>query len=268
MKKIKTIGLTVTLLIFFFGCDKINDPAGLRNAGVVPVITEINPGIFDSKDLANSYVEFKVKLDSGTHADKAVVVGSFKDNMERVNIAEISSFPATVKIVSGDVLQKLGITAAQVENGDVFTFEVLTTSDGLTTRSNAILKISVACAYDKALATGSYHSVSPASDWNSSGDITLTADPDDPYTIKVIGIEAIEGLNEDMGPLVMHIDPATYEVTADPSKIASDAWGYGYIAYSGSGVYNSCDGSYSMDFDIYLENAGAQGKYHFEFTRN
>lgn len=266
MKKIKTLGLIVTLIIIFIGCDEIKDQAGQRNIAVIPVISNVNPGIFDSKDLLNSYVEFKVDLDSGTQAENAVIVGSFKSNFERVEIAEVSSFPSTIRIISGDIIQKLGITVADVENGDVFTFEVLTTANGVTSRSNAILSVSVACAFDEALTIGSYHSVSL--DWNSEGDITLTADPEDPLTIYVAGLEAIEGLDEDLGPLVMHIDPATFAVIADPTKIASDAWGYGYIEYSGSGIYNSCNGSYSMDFAIFIENAGAQGKYKFDFTRN
>lgn len=47
-----------------------------------------------------------------------------------------------------------------------------------------------------------------------------TADPNDPYKVYVSGIEEMEGLVEDQGPLVMYIDPATYEVTV-PEKIIS-----------------------------------------------
>lgn len=215
MKNIKTLGIIITLIIIFFSCEKIKDPAGERGVAVIPVISDVNPGIFDSKDLLNSYVEFKVSASAGTYIDKVTVQASYAGDLQRVNITELTSFPATVKVRSSDAAQKLGVALSDIKNGDVFTIELLSSSNGITTRSNSALNIAVACAYDKALATGSYHSVS--GDWNSEGNITLTADPDDPYTIYVSGIEAIEGLNEDKGPLVMHIDPVNYEVTADKS---------------------------------------------------
>ena len=152
MKRIKSIGLIITLIMMFFGCETVDkDPAGERNVAVIPAISNVDPGIFDSKDLVNSFVAFKVDLPAGERADKATIVGSFKDNFERVKLADIASFPSTVQIVSGDVIQKLGLTAADVKNGDVFTLEVLTTAKGVTTRSNAALSISVACAFEKDL---------------------------------------------------------------------------------------------------------------------
>ena len=265
MKKIKISGLVVLLIFTLSACEKQKDPAGARNAAGVPVISDVNPGIFNSKDLVASYVEFSLSLENGIKADKAVIEASYDNNAARINIAEITSFPATVRIVSGDVIQKLGLTAGNIVNGDVFTLEVLLTANGMTTRSNAVLNVSVACAFDPTLTVGSYHSVSAS--WASEGNITLTADPADPYTINVSGIEAIEGAVEDKGPLVMHIDPATFAVTADKSVIASDFFGYHNITYSGSGVYSSCDGSFEMNFDISVDE-GSFGRYAFTFTKN
>jgi len=266
MKRIKTIGLIITLIMILFSCEELKDPAGQRNIAVIPVISDIDPGIFDSRDLKNSYVAFVISLSAGTNADKVTVVASYEDNSERITITEVVSFPATVRILSSDVAQKLGIALDEINNGDVFTFELLTAANGLTTFSNAVLSVPVACAYDAALATGSYHSIS--TDWNSEGDITISVDPDDPYTVYVAGLEEIEGLDEDQGPLVMHINPATYEVIADETVIASDGWGYGSISYSGNGVYSSCDGSYTMYYDISLSALGSQGTFKFDFIRN
>jgi hypothetical protein len=265
MKSIRALGLIITLIIMVFSCEEDKDPAGQRNAAVIPVISNINPGIFDSKDLLNSYVEFNVDVPAGTQVDKVVILGSYKDNSERIEITEVTSFPATVRITSAATAEKLGIALNDISNGEVFTFELLTVANGLTTRSNAVLNVSVACAFVNSLAIGSYHTVSL--DWGSEGDITLTADPNDPYTIYVAGIEEIEGLVEDKGPLVMHIDPATYEVIADKSVIASDAFGYTDITYEGSGVYNSCNGSFTMNFDISVVE-GNFGRFLFNFTRN
>jgi len=265
MKKIITLGLIITLIMIFFSCEELPDPAGQRGVAVVPGITDINPGIFDSKDLENSYVEFRIIVPEDTKVDKIIVQGSYQDNLERVTMTELTSFPATVRITSANAAQKLGINLADISNGDIFIFELVTTANGLTTRSNAVLAVPVACAYDVNLAIGSYHVI--GGDWGSEGNITLTADPLDSYKIYVKGLEEIEGLVEDLGPLVMYINPATYAVTVPKKAIASDAWGYHNIAYEGSGTYSSCDGSYAMIFTISVVE-GTFGTYQFTFTRN
>jgi len=123
----------------------------------------------------------------------------------------------------------------------------------------------VACAFDKNLTVGSYHSVSAS--WNTSGNVTFTDDPNNPYTIFVAGLETLDNLIEDKGPLVMHIDPVTYAVKADKTVLATDAFGYHNIAYSGSGTYNSCDGSFAMTFDISVDE-GDFGNFGFTMTKN
>ena len=266
MKKIISLGFAPLIVMILIGCKELPDPAGIRGVAVVPGITNVDPGIFDSKDLENSYVEFVVTVPEGTTADKISIVGSYQDNNERVPITEITSFPATVRISSADAAQKLGILLADLSNDDLFTFELLTQAGGITTRSKTLLIVPVACAYDKSLAEGSYHSVSP--DWNSEGNITLTADADDPYKIYVRGIEEIEGLVEDQGPLVMYINPATYNVTVPEKVISSDAWGYGSISYRVYGTYSSCYGSFTLYFGISLSIYGDQGVFNFSFTRN
>ena len=265
MEKIKKLGLIAALIILALGCSKLKDPAGRRNVGAVPAITNVAPGIFNSKDLVNSFVQFTVDLPAGYQADGAVIEASYKANSERIQVGQVTSFPGTVKLVSGDVIQKLGLAASSVSNGDVFTIEIVTTVDGVPYRSNTILLISVACAFDKTLTIGSYHSVSK--DWNTNGNITLTDDPNDPYKIFVAGLETIDGLNEDKGPLVMHIDPVTFAVIADKTVIASSGFGYHNISYSGSGTYSSCDGSFAMTFDI-SSDEGDFGQFTFSITKN
>jgi len=251
--------------MMFSGCEKDKDPAGLRGKAVIPIISDINPAIFDSKDLEHSYVEFKVDVPAGTHPDKIVIQGSYQGNHERIALKEVTSFPSTVRILSSDVAQKLGITLADISNGAVFTLELITTANGTTTRSGAVLFIPVACAYDVNLATGSYHAVS---DWPSENDVTITSDANDPYTVYVQGLATIDDIVEDHGPFVMHINPINYEVTTEPKLLASDYFGYGGVTYSGSGTYSSCDGSYTLNIDISIGNYGSQGIYQFNITRN
>jgi hypothetical protein len=266
MKKLRSTGPLLALLLLLFGCEEAKDPAGRRGVAVIPVITDINPGIFDSKDLVNSYVEFVIGLDAGTSAEKVAVVGSFGGNLQRVEMTSATTFPATVRITSADAISKLGLDQEDIANGDMFTFELLATANGITTRSNSVLNVSVACAFDPALASGSYHVVS--ADWVAEGNVTLTADPDDPYTVYVSGLQSIEGQDEDQGPLPMHINPATFGVTADETVIASDYYGYGASTFKGTGLYNSCDGSYMMNFEISIGAYGSQGIFRYDFTRN
>ena len=252
-------------MTLFFGCEELPDPAGLRGVAVVPGISGLDPGIFDSKDLGTTYIEFTINIPDGSEVEKIVIQGSYKDNQERVPIEEITSFPATIRISCADAAQKIGIDLADISNGDIFIFELATTNDGKTTYSSAVLSIPVACAYDVNLATGSYHVI--GGDWGSEGNVTLTADPSDEYKIYVSGLEEIEGLVEDLGPLVMYVDPVTFTVDVPLKAIASDAWGYHDIAYEGNGTYSSCDGSYSMVFTITVVE-GTFGTFQFSFTRN
>jgi len=264
MKELKSIGLIIILLLFSISCEELPDPAGERGVAVVPAVGDINPGIFDSKNLDNSYVEFVVSLPEGETADKITVLGSYKENYERVTIAEFTSFPATVRITSADAAQKLGVSLGSIVNGDVFVFEILTLANGKATRSSAFLRVPVACAYDVALATGNYHAVS---DWPSDYNVTIAADPADPYKILITGLGELDGITEDNGPFVINIDPATYNITCETNTISSDYYGYGAVTYSGDGVYSSCSGSYVLYIDISVGAYGSQGIYTFELTR-
>ena len=182
----------------------------------------------------SSFMQFKVDLQSGGTVESAQIVVSSGDEFQRVKIADISSFPSDFTFTLGDITEKLG----EINEGEVIYIEVVTTRDGVTTRSNAALAEIVFCQYNVEMATGSYHSLS--TDWNSEGDISIKADAADQFTVYVTGLVTIEGQDEDQGPLVMHIDPATFEVIADKTVLASVAWGETNFAYEGSGSYNSC----------------------------
>ena len=260
MKRIKIVKLFILLVIIFFGCEEVKDPAGQRNVGIVPLLSDIN-GMFISGE-PSSFIQFKVDLQSGATVENAQIVVSSRDNFQRLKIADVTSFPSDFTFTLGDISEKLGV----INEGDVIYIEVVTTKDGITTRSNAAIAKMVYCGYDVALASGSYHSLSPSSEWNSEGDISLKADPVDQFKIFVTGLESIEGLNEDQGPLVMHIDPVTFSVVADKTVLASDAWGETNIAYEGTGSYNSCSGEYSMSFNISTDQTD-YGSFAFTFTR-
>lgn len=199
--------------------------------------------------------------------------------------AGITTFPTTVNFDLAKLVSLLpGLTSIdELQLGDYFKFYVnLTLEDGTVINGNdpqyagnnssvanlpgSSLSViyTVACPLDPARMIGSYHSVS--GDWASEGDITITADATDPNTIYVSGLETMEGLVE-IAPLVMHVNPLSYVVTADKTVLVPLAWGYHNLAYEGKGVYNTCTGTYDMKFDITVTE-GSFGTNGFIFTRN
>jgi len=262
---IKVLLLTVTMGILLSNCDKSEDPAGVRGLAVVPSVTDINPAFFDSKSMDVTYIEFVVGLEEGKTATEAIVEVSYKGLNQRAEIKKVTAFPATIRISLKDAAAKLGVALSAVQLGDMFTFEVLCTSNGVTTRSNAVVNAAVACAYVGSNAIGSYHVVS--ADWATAGNVTLTTDPADPFTIYVSGLASIDGAVEDKGPLVMHINPFSFAVTAAKKAISTDYLGYTNGSFGGTGLYNSCDGSYTMLFAINVDE-GSFGSYTYVFTRN
>ena len=258
MKRIKILRLTIILVAIFFGCEEAKDPAGQRNVGIVPLVTDVD-GMFIGGE-PSSFIQFKVDLQAGATVENAQIVVSSGDEFQREKIADITTFPSDFTFTLGEISEKLG----EINEGEVIYIEVVTTRDGITTRSNAAVAEIVFCMYNVNLATGTYHSVS--SDWNSEGDISIKADAADPSTVYVTGLETIEGLDEDQGPLVMHIDPITFEVIADKTVLASEGWGETNITYEGTGAFNSCSGTYEMNFHISTDQYD-YGTFAFTFTK-
>ncbi len=264
MKIYKVFGLVAAMAVTLVSCETdVDDPAGVRGVGVYPEMSNIGPAVFDSKNLATTYVQFTVNTNDPA-VSEVVVVGSF-GNVSRVEIQSYTTFPAVVKITLSDVVSKFGITLADVKLNDEFTFEVVTVKNGKRYYSNAAIVAPVVCAYDPAFVSGSYHAHSD--DWGSDGDVTITVDPNDPFIVYVAGLEAIEGLNEDKGPLKMVINSTNFAVTAVHTVLASDAWGYHNIAYEGSGKLNTCDGTYTMLYKITVDE-GSFGSFNFVLTKN
>ncbi|MBZ4677133.1 MAG: hypothetical protein JG782_1753 [Anaerophaga sp.] len=269
MKKILLLISAFIVGIAFHGCEESDDdPAGLRNVGVVSVLSDINPAIFISGELENSYVAFVADTDEGASFEDAYVVGSYNGVGDRVKLQDIQSFPADIEITAADAASALGLNLGEIESGDYFVFEVVTVSNGKITRSNGALTVRVVCPFDPALTYGRYNASSAG--WGVNGGVDIVPDEEDPYTVYVSGLATIDGLVEDRGPLVMHINPLSFEVTADKTVVASNVepWGLPYtnIAYEGFGIFDSCTGTYTMTFEITVDQ-GSFGSFNFEFTR-
>lgn len=268
MKKFKIIGLIAALVLTFSSCEtEVVDPAGLRDVGVVPKITNLNPAVYDSNDLENTFVQFTIEVDD-PKVNEVIVVASFNGDKKRTEIIKVSSFPTTVKLVLSEVASKLGIPIASVKAADVFNIELINVQSGTSYFSNAAFNAAVVCGYDPAMVTGSYHAVSDG--WGLDGDVTITVDPVNEFIIYVTGLAAVEGLNEDKGPLKMIVNELDFSVIAEKSVLASDVvpWGLTYTNYyyQGFGVLNTCDGTYNMTFTIGIDQ-GSWGAYDFVLTK-
>lgn len=266
MKQINIFAFFFALTILFGGCEDTNENlVASRGEAVVPLITDLKPAVFDSKDLDHTYVEFKLGVDDAALLENAIVKVSLNGQKQRVNFTTFTTFPQTVRISMKDAAAKLGLTLDKIKLGDIVNVEIWTTSNGKTYQTSAVFNAAVVCAYNPAQVSGSYHAVSAS--WGSEGDVTITVDPANPYIVYVAGLEAIEGLNEDKGPLKMVINQLNYAVTAQKTVIASDAWGYHNIAYEGSGTLDTCDGTYKMLFSISVDEGGF-GSNSFTLTKN
>lgn len=265
MKSRYILGLLIGLFVLV-GCeDSVTDPVGLRDVGVVTSLSDINPAIFVFGELDDSYVNFVVAKEEGVTVDEAYIVGSHNGTSQRTKIKGISSFPAEVNISAVEVAQALGLEIAEIKSGDFFVLEVITVSDGLLSRSAGSFRVRVVCSFDPALSFGAYTASAP--DWELNGGVSITADEEDPFTIYVSGLAALDGLTEDLGPLVMKIDPLSFNVVAEKSILATAFDKYTGFSYAGSGTFDSCTGTYQMLMSISVDQ-GSFGSFEFTFTKN
>jgi hypothetical protein len=264
MKTFKILAILVAMVLIFSACETdVVDPAGPRDLGEVPVISNLNPAVFDVNDPENTFIKFD--LDATDKVIEIVLVASYNGNMSRTTFKNYETLPIKDELIyMHDVASTLGISLDSINPGDVFNLELLTVQSSGTYRSNVVINAAAVCAYDPAAVSGAYKAVSP--DWPADGPVTITVDTEDEYIVYVEGLAALDGLNEDQGPLKMIVDPLTFEVEAVRTVLATEAFGYDNIAYEGFGLLNTCDGQYNMNFTITVDQ-GSFGQYVFTLTK-
>lgn len=264
MKTNKITTFLVAMVLAFTACEtEVEDPAGLRGVGFVPSITNLKPAVFDVNDPSNTFIQFDLDADSDV-VSEIKLVASYNGDKKRVEVKSITTFPQNVKIFMHEAATALGVQLDEIGAGDVITIEAITIQGDKNYRSNAAINAAVVCAYNPANVTGSYRAVSP--DWPADGTVTITVDPEDEYIIYVAGLATLDGLTEDQGPLKMVVNSLDYSVVAERTVLASSAFGYNNIAYEGSGILNTCDGTYTMSFTITVDE-GSFGAYSFTLTK-
>ena len=253
------LGLTLT------GCEyEIDDPAGDRDViGATPVIENLDPSIFLAADKDNTYIAFDVTAGEVDQTMDAIIEVSYDGGQERAQLSEFT-IPATgVEVALTDVATALGISTDAMEGGKYVNIEVLTKAGDKYFRSAAAVNPLIACDYVSADYVGTANAKSAG--WGVNGPVDITVDPGDEYTLLVAGLETIDGLNEDGGPLPLIIDPASYAITVPKTVLASDAWGYHNIAYAGTGTLNTCSQAIQLNIAITVDE-GSFGSYTFDIT--
>ena len=265
MRTYKILTFLAVMLLSFTACEKeVEDPAGVRGEGVVPSLTNLNPAVFDVNDPSNTFIQFDLNLESSAVSEVKIIV-SYNGDKSRKEVKSYTSFPQTVKIFMHEAAAALGMQLSDVGAGDAFNFEAITIQGGTSYRSSASFNAAVVCAYDPDIVSGSYRAVS--ADWAVDGTVTITVDPQGPYIVYVAGLAVLDGLVEDQGPLKMIVNPLDFSVVAERTVLASDAFGYTNIAYAGSGLLNTCNGTYEMAFSITVDQGSFGGPFAFTFTK-
>lgn len=263
INNIKIFGLIAVMLLALTACEE--DVIDMnRGEGVVPSITNLDPAVFFPADMETTYISFD--LDVEEYTGDLVVLVSQDGDKSRNPVKTISNYPANVNITLVEVAEAMGKNLNEIVPGSTFNFEVQTNIGGKTYRSPASFNAPLACEYDPANVTGDYRAVS--SGWGVDGPVTIEVDPDDEYVVYVSGLAALDGLDEDLGPLKMVINPADFTVSAETTALATEVWlGYTHLSYGGSGIIDTCTGIYSMTFTITV-SAGSYGSFSFTLSPN
>jgi hypothetical protein len=267
----KNINRLLTLMILLgltlSGCEtKFGDPAGERDLiPATPLIENLDPSIFLAADKANTYVAFDVTLGNVQGSVDGMIEVSYDGGQQRAQLQEFTIPSTGIEVALADVADAIGMSVDDMEGGAYVNIEILTKAGDKYYRSSAAVNPLIACNYVSADYVGTPNAQS--SGWGVNGPVTVTVDPADPtgYTLLVAGLETIDGLNEDQGPLPLVINPASYAITVPKTVLASDAWGYHNIAYQGSGTLNTCSQDITLNIKITVDE-GTFGTYTFYIT--
>jgi len=260
---------TMFAALFILGCKNTNENLVQdRGTAVVPAISKPSPAYF-TDNLDASYVQFDLSLASSETIDKAELQVTLDD--KSAIIKEISIPVKGLKVTAAEVIQALNLPVSEYKTGLIFNLYVLTTKNGITTRSKAAFAIPVVCYFDTSMLVGKFDWASD--DWGENGTVNLVADPANPYKIYIADYAESEGLTTGNGNRIeLDVDPNNFKISG-PNVIIADnlaEWGlpnyhnYAYEPVDGS--YSACDDAYTITFFISIKE-GNWGNNVFIFTR-
>lgn len=270
--KYSRIILPLLALGLMTACENTNEnPVKSRGENVVPIMGAMSPAVFYTTDLSLSYVEFDVTLEDGDEVDAGLIEVVYNDSLSAI-VGQIDAFPAKVRVDAESVFSALGVNATTIKTSDVLNIYVLTTKNDVTTRSVAADRIKfIECPFSAENAQGAYACISE--DWEAAGDVEIHQVEGEEFTFEVLGFnENVEGLSDYGTNIILEIDPNTFNISnvGESFVLAPDLaeWdmadytGYTYTIVSGS--YDTCSGTYTVEFSITVDQ-GSYGNYLFEF---
>lgn len=279
MKKYKILSMIVALGLFLGACEDTNDNlVASRGVAVVPVLTALTPEAPLFTDFTVDDVSFTVSLEEGDAVDSAEIEVDYDGNV--ATLQTIASFPSDITITAAEILTALGLSSDEIELGSQISIYVMTTSDGVTTRSQAAFSIDIPCEFDATVTAGPYAVVCDG--WGVDSDVTITADEADPYILYISGLAEADGCVGNGNTMKVMIDPISYQLTGETERtiVAANCggWGAGYEVYTNysytlkSGSFSTCEGSYEIVFELEYLYAGdadysSWGNLTFTFTR-
>lgn len=257
----KYIFLSIAAL-FLVTCNTYENMVQERGANAAPIMSDPVPAYF-SDNIEASFVQFDLSMPPGQTADKVSIEISGKG---QTAILKDVSLPVTgLKVTAQEVLTALNMSASNYNRGDVFFLYVLTTKNGVTTRSKAAFPIPVVCFFEPSMLVGDFYYVSAS--WDEEGLVTFVADPNDPHKVYIHGMAETQGFVGNGNGIELTVNPNNFNVVGARSIIIPNAWSYTNMAYQAmSGTYSACDEMFTITFAITVDQGGF-GNFGFVFKR-
>lgn len=143
------ISILALIIMMVFGCETNEDDLmqPYVTGAVFPEITDVESSFFDILDVNNAYVDFTVDVNKET-AESVTIEKTYKGT--KTEIGTYTETPVVINVTAEQAVADIdGVSVADLELGDVFLFEVITTSkSGVRSRSNVIVNAPVACKSD------------------------------------------------------------------------------------------------------------------------
>jgi len=263
MKDMKKYIFAIVAVLLLSTCSDYENPVGDRGTYVVPALVGPSPGYF-TDNIESSYVQFSLSLSPGESVEKAAieVVGKGKSGI----VKEVS-LPATdLRVTASEVLSALGLSGYDL--GDAFFLYVLTTKNGVTTRSGAAFAIPVVCFFEPAMLVGTFDCESEE-DWGeeNGNPVTIVADPNDPYKVFIHGMAEVHGVASNGNGIELNMNPDNFNVSGPVCIWAASIWGYSNIRFQAvAGNFSACDQRFTITFRANVDQGGF-GDYVWWFTR-
>jgi len=259
----KYILLSIAAL-FLVTCNNYENMVQQRGDYAVPMMSEPTPGYF-MDDIASSFVSFDLSMPDGQKADKVSIEVTGKG--QRAILKDVTLPVTGLRVTATEVLSALNISQGNYNLGDIFYLYVLTTKDGVTTRSSTAFAIPVICAFTSSMLAGEYYFDQPS--WGE-GIVTIEVSPLSNERITKIFIYGIAEGCDFVGNgngVEINLNTNSFNLSGPKCVISANAWSYtGFALQAGSGSYNSCLQRFTITFGCTVDQ-GSFGNYTFVFDK-